>query len=231
MLTTGRDETSPTWSPTGTRFACLTNVRGRTEVWLHSTLDGSSTPILKRGMDGVPAWSTLQRTTFSPDGLKIAYGVIQSDRHAIWVSPVTGGQPVPLDRDSFDQHGVTWSPDSNSIAYHRLRDGAWELVRAPLGGLVAHSTFYNNGAMVRPQEGDQMTRNNAIMRIFDPAEMLVRVSVAEPDGALLDEGLEAMVYVDAYPDLALPADGLLIVLGTQAELAALSELASAVSVE
>ena len=112
---------------------------------MHSTQDGSSAPILKRDMAAVPAWSTLQRTMFSPDGLKIAYGVIQSDRHAIWVSPVAGGQPVPLDRDSVDQHGVSWSPDSNSIAYHRLRDGRWELVRAPLGG----------GPIARIADGDE----------------------------------------------------------------------------
>jgi HlyD family secretion protein len=78
-------------------------------------------------------------------------------------------------------------------------------VRAPLAGIVAHSTFYNNGSMVRPQEGDQMTRNNTLLNIFDPAEMLVRASVAEPDGALLHPGLEVTVYVDAYPDMALPA--------------------------
>jgi multidrug efflux pump subunit AcrA (membrane-fusion protein) len=96
--------------------------------------------------------------------------------------------------------------DRQKAALDRIRANLERLsVRAPLAGMVAHSTFYNNGAMVRPQEGDQMTRNNAIMRIFDPSEMLVRVSVAEPDGALLDEGLEAMVYVDAYPDLSLPA--------------------------
>lgn len=78
-------------------------------------------------------------------------------------------------------------------------------VRAPLGGIVAHSTFYNNGSMVRPQEGDQMTRNNTLLNIFDPAEMLVRANVAEPDGALLHAGLDVTVYVDAYPDMALPA--------------------------
>lgn len=78
-------------------------------------------------------------------------------------------------------------------------------VRAPLAGMVAHATFYNNGSMVRPQAGDQMSRNSTIMSIFDPGEMLVRVSVAEPDGALLRPGLEARVAVDAYPDLTLPA--------------------------
>ncbi|HZM94055.1 MAG TPA: HlyD family efflux transporter periplasmic adaptor subunit [Vicinamibacterales bacterium] len=78
-------------------------------------------------------------------------------------------------------------------------------VRAPLAGIVAHSTFFNNGSLVRPQEGDQMTRNNTLLNIFDPAEMLVRASVAEPDGALLHPGLEVTVYVDAYPDMALPA--------------------------
>jgi hypothetical protein len=35
--------------------------------------------------------------------------------------------------------------------------------------------------------------------------MLVRVSVAEPDGALLRPNLTARVFVDAYPDMTLPA--------------------------
>ena len=78
-------------------------------------------------------------------------------------------------------------------------------VRAPISGMVAHASFYNNGAMVRPQAGDQLNRNMMLLSIFDPGEMLVRVSVAEPDGALLRDQLTAMVYVDAYPDMAVPA--------------------------
>jgi hypothetical protein len=50
-----------------------------------------------------------------------------------------------------------------------------------------------------------MTRNNALLSIFDPSEMLVRTMVAEPDGALLSPGLRTTVYIDAYPDLRLPA--------------------------
>ena len=96
--------------------------------------------------------------------------------------------------------------DRQRAAYERAQANLEKLrVRAPIGGMVAHATFYNNGSMVRPQEGDQMTRNNTVMSIFDPGEMLVRVSVAETDGALLHEGLEATVYVDAYPDMTLPA--------------------------
>jgi multidrug resistance efflux pump len=96
--------------------------------------------------------------------------------------------------------------DRQQAAYQRAQENLEKLrVRAPIAGMVAHATFFNNGAMVRPREGDQMTRNNTLMRIFDPGEMLVRVSVAEPDGALLHPGLEATVYVDAYPEMTLPA--------------------------
>jgi HlyD family secretion protein len=78
-------------------------------------------------------------------------------------------------------------------------------VKAPLAGMVAHAGFYNNGAMVRPQVGDQLNRNSTLLSIFDPGEMLVRVSVAEPDGAMLRPKLTASVFVDAYPDMMLSA--------------------------
>lgn len=96
--------------------------------------------------------------------------------------------------------------DRQKAAHDRAQGNLEKLrLRAPLGGMVAHATRFNNGLMVRPQEGDRMTRNNALMTIFDPGDMLVRVSVAEPDGALLHAGLQATVHVDAYPDLALRA--------------------------
>jgi multidrug efflux pump subunit AcrA (membrane-fusion protein) len=96
--------------------------------------------------------------------------------------------------------------DRQKAAYDRARANLEKLrVRAPIGGMVAYALRFNNGAMVRPQEGDRLSRNSNIMSIFDPGEMLVRVSVAEPDGALLRPGLEATVHVDAFPDVALPA--------------------------
>jgi len=96
--------------------------------------------------------------------------------------------------------------DRQRAAHDRALSNLEKLkVRAPLAGMVAHTAFYNNGAMVRPQVGDQLTRNSTLLSIFDPGEMLVRVSVAEPDGALLRPNLTAKVFVDAYPDMTLPA--------------------------
>src|SRR5215510_13798511 len=96
--------------------------------------------------------------------------------------------------------------DRQRAAQDRARANLERLrVKAPLSGMVALSTFYNNGSMVRPQAGDQLYRNNTLLNIFDPGEMLVRVNVAEPDGAWLKPGLNAKVYVDAYPDMTLGA--------------------------
>jgi len=96
--------------------------------------------------------------------------------------------------------------DRQKAGQERARANLEKLrVKAPLAGMVALSTFYNNGSLVRPQAGDQLYRNNTLLSIFDPGEMLVRVNVAEPDGALLKPGLNAKVYVDAYPDMALGA--------------------------
>lgn len=78
-------------------------------------------------------------------------------------------------------------------------------VRAPLSGMVALYTRYSSSSIQQPQVGDQMSARNSLLSIFDPGEMQVRVGVPEPDGALLYPGLEAAVYIDAYPDLALPA--------------------------
>ena len=39
-----------------------------------------------------------------------------------------------MDTESPDQHGPSWSPHGDWIAYRRVNAGKWELVKAPLGG-------------------------------------------------------------------------------------------------
>ncbi len=78
-------------------------------------------------------------------------------------------------------------------------------LHSPLAGMVAHQNLYRYNTMGHAQEGDQLYRGQPLVSIFDPSEMLVRCAVGEPDGAALVEGARAMVYLDAYPELALPA--------------------------
>ena len=96
--------------------------------------------------------------------------------------------------------------DRQKVALDRAQTNMDRLqVKAPLAGMVAHQNVWRNNSQGKPQEGDQLYRGQPLLSIFDPSEMLVRCAVGEPDGATLVQGTKAIVYLDAYPDLALPA--------------------------
>ena len=96
--------------------------------------------------------------------------------------------------------------DRQKVALERAESNMARLqLKAPIAGMVAHQTLYRNNSMGKAQEGDQLFRGQPLVSIFDPKEMLVRCAVGEPDGAALVQGARATVYLDAYPDLKLPA--------------------------
>ena len=96
--------------------------------------------------------------------------------------------------------------DRQKVSLDRWQENITKLhMRAPLSGMVAHQVLYRNNAITHPQEGDQLYRGQPLVSIFDPSAMLVRCLVGEPDGAALVAGTKAKVYLDAYPDLVLPA--------------------------
>lgn len=96
--------------------------------------------------------------------------------------------------------------DRQKVALERTQGNIGMMqVRAPLAGMVAHQNVIRNNTIGHPQEGDQLYRNQAVVSIFDPSEMLVNCMVGEPDGAALVPGSRATVYLDAYPDLSFPA--------------------------
>jgi HlyD family secretion protein len=92
------------------------------------------------------------------------------------------------------------------VALERAQSNVARLeLRANIAGMVAHQNLYRQNSMGHAQEGDQLFRGQPLVSIFDPSEMLVRCAVGEPDGAALSAGTRATVYLDAYPELALPA--------------------------
>lgn len=96
--------------------------------------------------------------------------------------------------------------DRQQVALERARGNMEQLtVRAPLGGMVALENVWKNNSMGHAQEGDQLWPGSPLLRIFDPSQMEVRLTVSEPDGAVVKPGMEGTVRLDAYPDLTFRA--------------------------
>ncbi|HTS64013.1 MAG TPA: HlyD family efflux transporter periplasmic adaptor subunit [Candidatus Acidoferrales bacterium] len=96
--------------------------------------------------------------------------------------------------------------DRQKVMLDRTQSNMAKLeVHTKIAGMVAHANLWRNNSMGHPQEGDQFYRGQALLSIFDPSEMRVRCAVGEPDGAALVPGAKAVVYFDAYPELAIPA--------------------------
>jgi Tol biopolymer transport system component len=142
FLATSRSESHPDISVSGV-FAYVTNANGSPEVRIRSGAD--TWPRTIGGMSGPERDRATQpyEARVSPDGQRLAINTYAAE-HLIWIYPTAGGTPVRLDSDTTDQHGPSWSPDGNWIAYHRLRTGSWEIVKAPLGG----------GAVMRLDDAD-----------------------------------------------------------------------------
>ena len=91
--------------------------------------------------------------------------------------------------------------ERQKVALERAERNAEKLMlKAPLAGMVALETLWRGGSMGNAQEGDQLWTGQALVKIFDPAEMEVRTLIGEPDGGALKPGAVATVYLDAYPD-------------------------------
>lgn len=96
--------------------------------------------------------------------------------------------------------------ERQKVALERSDKNAEALVlKAPLDGMVALENIWRGGSMGNAQEGDQLGSGQALLKIFDPTTMEVRTQVGEPDGAVLQEGVTATVYLDAYPDAVFKA--------------------------
>ncbi len=96
--------------------------------------------------------------------------------------------------------------DRQKLGWERAQASSETLViKAPLPGMVSRENSWHNDTFGPAQEGDQLWPGEPLLRIFDPSAMEVDVEVAEPDGAALTEGSQAIVHLDAYPALMFKA--------------------------
>ncbi len=140
LVATSRTETNPDVSASGL-LAYVTDADGAPVVRLRSATDTWSRPLTGSSDREDDRVARPGEVRLSRDGQRAAVGTSGAE-HLIWIYATAGGSPVRLDQASTDQHGPSWSPDGNWIAYRRLLNGTWSIVKAPLGG----------GAIVRLDE-------------------------------------------------------------------------------
>lgn len=126
LLQSSRNESFPDMSASGA-LAYVTDADGWPAVRLRM---GTETWSRRMGR----SITNVAQVRLSPDGQRVSVDDTSSAEHTIMIYAVAGGAPVRLDRESTDQHGASWSPDGNWIAYRRLLKNRWELVKAPVGG-------------------------------------------------------------------------------------------------
>jgi HlyD family secretion protein len=76
-------------------------------------------------------------------------------------------------------------------------------IHSPIDGLVVFNTIWKQGHMGEVQEGDQVRPGVPFLQVIDPSIMEVQTSVNQEDLLRLSVGEQAVVHLDAYPDLAL----------------------------
>ena len=120
-LKTARNEFAPTWSRAGDQFAFATDRSGALEIWTRSRDGQWQRPIVTADDFGSAVTESLGSLAFSPDGRTLAYQRSSGGAFEVWLSPVTGGKPVPLVERRTNaaryQDSPAWSPDGDWVAY------------------------------------------------------------------------------------------------------------------
>lgn len=110
--------TAPAWDPTGTRLVYATyGTNGRI---IMTDAAGGPWRVLQSKI-----WNTsLTTPVFAPDGASVLYARSDDDSHStLWRIPLTGGDPVRIDRGRGISSSPSFSPDGRRIAFMTDRLG------------------------------------------------------------------------------------------------------------
>lgn len=123
-----RQETVPALSPDGRRLAFVSNRGGDRSLWL-SDVDGTGLRLLTPSgvpVAGGPVWS--------PEGERIAAGLVLGDYSRPFVIEVESGRRTLLVDEQSHALPVAWSRDGQRIYLTSDRGGQWEIWSIGAGG-------------------------------------------------------------------------------------------------
>jgi HlyD family secretion protein len=137
------------------------------------------------------------------DRLKNEEKLKDADAH---VKSLLRSNPLHDDAEKAEIQVLILQRDRQKLTLARLHNDFEKLiVHAPIDGMIALDNVWKNNSIGHAQEGDQVYPGNPLLKIFDPANMVLVLAVNETDGAALRPGTKALVHLDAYPGLTFSA--------------------------
>ena len=139
VISSTQYDSSPQYSPDGSRVAFRSNRSGSNEVWVS---DGSGRiPVqlthYAGPLTGTPRWS--------PDGMNIAFDTRPNGQADIYVVSSIGGTPRQVTRSEFEDVVPSWSTDGAWIYFASNRTGAWQVWRVRADGSVEEQVTRDGG--------------------------------------------------------------------------------------
>jgi dipeptidyl aminopeptidase/acylaminoacyl peptidase len=139
VISSTQYDSSPQYSPDGSRVAFRSTRSGSNEIWV-SDADGRTPVQLTRfggPLTGCPRWS--------PDGMRIAFDTRPGGQANIYVIASNGGAPRRLTNAPAEDVVPSWSRDGAWIYFASNRTGAWQVWRVPSGGGAAEQVTHFGG--------------------------------------------------------------------------------------
>jgi WD40 repeat protein len=179
FLLSTRFDSTPQFSPDGTKIAFASSRSGSGEIWV-CRRDGSNILQLTKGpgkFQGSPQWS--------PDGRWITFDSQGQDGHwDIYVVDAAGGQPRQLTRDPSNEQIPSFSRDGYSIYYCSNRSGRVEIWRIPAtGGQAVQVTGSGGVVAIESWDGKSVFYSKSAL---DPGPLFERPSSGGPERRVLD---------------------------------------------
>ena len=128
LISSTQYDSSPQFSPDGSRVAFRSNRGGSQEIWIAGS-DGRNASQLTHfagPLTGTPRWS--------PDGKWIAFDSRPEGQADIYVVEAAGGTPRRVTEEMSEDVVPSWSRDGKWIYFASNRSGVWQVWKAPVAG-------------------------------------------------------------------------------------------------